>query len=490
VWPAYKFLTRPTAAPAAARGGPSFERPAVEVRTVAIVRKDLVYRTTLPGSVLADNQVTLYAKISGYLKSISVDRGDWVEAEQPIAEIAVPETDRDLLTAYLDIQYAGILVKEAEQAAAEAVLARTELELAKVEAENQQRAAEIGLRAAEAAVVEGESSLAAAKADAHLQRLTFDRIAALFDEKSATAQERDQQKGKSLMSEAAARLAEARLSSTRLLIDAAKAKLETARTQVETAAARLALGTARVESAKSKVAAATAKVRLAESAKAKVEVVRKYAEIRAPFAGIITTRHVDPGAMIQNAAGSRSGADPLVTIAAVDKVRVVVDIPEREVKNVGVGSRCRLQTDSLPGRSFENGRIVRTAKAVDPKTRTMPVEAEFDNIRSGTKAKPDFLFYPGMYGRLTLDLATVKDALVIPAAALAVESRKPYVYAVRDGRIKKFAVSIGYDDGTMVQITDAPQLAAGDRVVVGDKAGLADGRAVKLLGDETAMAGH
>lgn len=487
VWPAYKFLTRPAASVPAWEDG-SGERDAVEVQTVAVVRTELVNRTTLPGSVAAENKTTLYAKVSGYLDSISVDRGDWVKENDIIAVIAVPETDRDLLTAELEVQHAAIVVREAENAAAEALLALRELELAQVDAQNLKRAAEIDVRTAEAAVAEGESSLAAAKADARFQKLSFDRVAGLFGDKSATAQERDEQEGKLQVAEAAVRLADAKLASARLMVESAKAKLQSAATYVEAAGAKLALGRARAESANSKVAAAGAKHKLAESAKARVGVIKECANIRAPYDGIITDRHVDKGAMIQNAAGSRSGADPLVTIAAVDKVRVVVDIPEREIKNVAIGGKCVLRSDSLPGRRFDDGRIVRTAKAVDPKTRTMPVEAEFDNPRTGTAEKPDFTFYPGMYGRLTLDLSTVKDALVVPAGALAIENRLPFVYAVRDGRIKKIAVSLGYDDGTTVQITDTPGLSAGDRIVVGDKAGLPDGRAVKAVPAKIASA--
>jgi multidrug efflux pump subunit AcrA (membrane-fusion protein) len=151
-----------------------------------------------------------------------------------------------------------------------------------------------------------------------------------------------------------------------------------------------------------------------------------------------------------------------------------------QVKVVSVGAAYKLEVDARPGRKFK-GRIVRTAKALDVRTRTTPAEAEFDNERSGPPDKPDFALYPGMFGRVTLDLRTVPGALVIPAAALAIESNKPYIYAVRDGKVLRTRVTLGHDDGVWVQVVDTPGIGEGDQLIVGDKAGLADGRAVKVV---------
>ena len=478
-WPAYLTVFRGSGAPAAEAASVVAEPPA-NVTVVTVRRRDLSERTVLTGAVAADVQAVLYAKISGYLKGIEVDEGDWVGEKQTLAEIAVPEIDQDLISADAEILYAQNLQRDALNAVTEAELAAKEAELAKAEAANQQIAAEIALREAKAAAGEAEAARTAARAEAHFHAVTYQRVLELYGEGSATAQEKDAAEGKRLTADTAAKVAEGKVVTAQLKIEAAHARVKAAETAVKAAEARAALFAAKAASARDKAAALETKVKIAESAKARVKAVRDYSEIKAPFAGVVTARHVDPGAMIQNAAGSRSGADALVTLAAMDRVRVAMQVPEPQVKTVAVGAACELEVDALPGRKFK-GRIVRTSKALDVRTRTMPAEAEFDNERSGPPDKPDFALYPGMFGRVTLDLRTVPGALVIPAAALAIENNRPYVYAVRDGKVLRIAAKLGHDDGIWVQIVDTPGIREGDQLIVGDKAGLADGRAVTVV---------
>jgi RND family efflux transporter MFP subunit len=476
-WGPYRLLTRPPP------GQASPDRPAgaasvPEVRTAAVESRTVTDRAELPASLSALNQATLFAKVSGYLSEISVDKGDWVKAGTPLAKLYAPEQEQAVLSAEAEVQAAEAALAKARQAVIEAELSTKELDLSISEAENARAAAEIAVKQAEAAVTEGKSAVDAAVADAKLQALTLERIASLAAGGSATPQEKDQQEGKKAMADAAVKLAEARLATTRLKVDAARSDLDRAATRVALATAKRATAASLVESARSVVKSAEAKLRLAGSARDAAKAVRDYAVIRAPYDGVIVARHVDPGAMIQSAAASQTQAAALVTIAAMDRLRVGVYVPERDVANVREGSECVLEVDALPGRKFP-AKVVRVTRSVDPRTRTMLAEAEVENPRSGPSDRPAFLLYPGMYGRLTLGLATYRDARTVPADALAVEGKRTFVYALRDGAVRKVPVTVGLDDGVTVQIKDAPDLRPGDRVVIGDKGGLADGRAVR-----------
>src|SRR5436189_3802158 len=68
----------------------------VEVKTTRPSRGEIIRYVTLPGNIRANQQVTLYAKVAGYLKSLSVDKGDRVQADQSLGEIEVPELLADL----------------------------------------------------------------------------------------------------------------------------------------------------------------------------------------------------------------------------------------------------------------------------------------------------------------------------------------------------------------------------------------------------------
>lgn len=164
---------------------------------------------------------------------------------------------------------------------------------------------------------------------------------------------------------------------------------------------------ARLLHAKANVAHAEAKLHVAKAALEQVKILIDYAQIRAPYSGLVTKRWADKGDFIANVVNSKS--EPLFTIERVDRLRIIFDIPEAESAQIQPEQHATLVVDALKGRTFD-GQIARSAGVLDPRTRTLRVEAELD--------APDAVLRPGMYGMISIKLAERKDAVFVPARSL------------------------------------------------------------------------
>lgn len=315
---------------------PPDEKPA-RVQVVRPERQDIVRRIQLPGTVRADQEVKLHAKVTGFVKSIVKDRGDAVKAGELIATLDIPEMalERDSLQASFALE------------------------------------------------------------DATLRRLEAIRKA----EKTAVT---DQD------------------------LDVARAK----RTSSEAALKRL-------------------------------DTLIGYAEIRAPFDGVVTERFVDAGALVQQG--------PVVTVMDASKVRILVDAPEPEVRFVKVGAGADVKLGALPGKTFV-ARVARRADALDVPTRTMRAELDAPN--------PDGALLPGMYAAVSLELERHAGALLLPGKAILIEQGKPVVWTASDGRAKKVPITTGIDDGVQTEVTSG--LAGAEAVILPGAQALTNGVRVEV----------
>ena len=125
--------------------------------------------------------------------------------------------------------------------------------------------------------------------------------------------------------------------------------------------------------------------------------------IVSPVNGFVAKRAVDPGAFVsQNA--------PVVDVVDISRVRLVVNVVERDLKELKAGDGAKVEVDAFPGETFQ-GRIARVAPVLDPATRTAPIEIEVPNA--------DFRLKPGMYARAGITTHVKKDTLVVPLDAVA-----------------------------------------------------------------------
>ena len=108
----------------------------------------------------------------------------------------------------------------------------------------------------------------------------------------------------------------------------------------------------------------------------------------------------------------------------IDRVRLVANVVEKDLRRVRVGSTADVEVDAFPGEIF-HGRVARMAPVLDPATRTAQMEVEVPNA--------DFRLKPGMYSRVRLTVATKPQALTVPVNAVVVVEGKRGVFQVKDG---------------------------------------------------------
>jgi len=187
----------------------------------------------------------------------------------------------------------------------------------------------------------------------------------------------------------------------------------------------------------------------------------------APFSGVVTRRMVDPGAYV-------STSTPIVTLAVPDPLKVIVNIPEKDVNLVRVGMVARLESDAFPGRVFE-GRIARLNSALDASSRTLMAEVHVPNSR--------LLLKPGMFARVSLVLAESKDSLLVPAEAVVEDEGRHFVYSVADGAARQRVVTKGWTQNSVVAITKG--LEEGEEIVVAGQHRLKPGIKVRVLEEKS-----
>ena len=414
------------AVPTKAKGTSPGQARRVLVATVRPSHEPLKRSTTQPAHVEPYEKADLYAKASGFLGAIHVDIGDRVEEGQVLAELTIPEMQTQRAQKQAAIRQAEAGSRQAEAA--------TEV-------------ARAGVQAAEARIVEVQASVKRYEAELTLAQSEFQRTQALVSRSAATA---------SLLDEARSRL------------HAAEATLAMVRAQVKSSESALSQSRAELDKARADADTAAARVDVAEADLRNLEALMTYAVIRAPFAGIITRRLVDPGAFVQSAEARM--ADPIATLVRVDRKRIIVDLPESEAGWVQIGQPATFRYNSVGPRSLP-GKVARITDALEFASRTMRTEIELDDPAE---------IRPGIFGQATITLADYPDSLMLPSSALLTGAEKPAVMVVEDGRARRREVQVGLDDGVRVQILSG--LDGDERVITEGKSSVRDGQEVEVAG--------
>jgi RND family efflux transporter MFP subunit len=204
------------------------------------------------------------------------------------------------------------------------------------------------------------------------------------------------------------------------------------------------------------VAAQRGNVAAAEANVARLQNMRGYRMVKAPFDGIITLRNVDTGALVT------AGGTLLFRIAQTGTLRTYVNVPQANASFVRTGQAAHLKVSNLPGRTFA-GTIARTADSLDPTSRTMLVEIRVPN--------QDGALLPGMYARVDLNSTRTHPPLLIPSDALIVRPDGTEIAVVRpDHTVHLQKIEIGRDYGDRLEIISG--LDVGDMIVqnAGDSA--------------------
>ena len=321
---------------------------------VEVISRPIQGATTLPGELRPYRDIDVYAKVSGFVESVGVDRGSRVRKGELLATVTAPEMQAQIAEAK-----AKVVAVESQRAEAEAKRAAAESTL------NRLREA-----AKTPGVVAGNDIFLAEKA-------------------------------------------------------------------LETESARVASVEKSIEAAQASVAA--------------VEEMLRYLRVSAEFDGVITERFIHEGSLV----GPESkGAMPMFRLEQIDRLRLVVAVPEKLAGGIRLGTRVQFTVSTYPGERF-TGVVARPALSIDPKTRTMPVELDVTN--TGRRLTP------GMYAEVAWSQGRGSSSLLVPQKAIKATTERVFVIRVANGVAEWVDVRRGSPDGELVEVFG--NLKPGDKIL-------------------------
>jgi RND family efflux transporter MFP subunit len=284
------------------------------------------------------------------------------------------------------------------------------------ELDEQVRQAEATLQQARSSVAQAEANLRQGRSDLEFARVTAKRWEHLVSDGSVSVQENDQ-----YQAQYRSKIAE---------VQSLEQALDVQRNGVAVAQANLA----------------------------RVEKMKAYQVVTAPFNGVITLRNIDSGALVNN------GATLLFRIAQTGTLRTYVNVPQSYADSVHRGDPAVLTVSNLPGQRFA-GTVARTADALDPASRTLLAEVHVPN-REGR-------LLPGMYAQVALTTSRIDSPLLIPSDALVLRSEGPQVAVVdRNHRVHLTNIKTGRDYGDRLEVNSG--IRDGDSIVANPGDVLAD----------------
>jgi RND family efflux transporter MFP subunit len=211
---------------------------------------------------------------------------------------------------------------------------------------------------------------------------------------------------------------------------------------------------------------------IVEADKAAVEqysALVSFEKIYAPFDGVITARNTDIGDLINSGSNSNVKTD-LFHVAQPGKLRVYVNVPEEYSRGIKSGMTADLSLAEFPDRKFQ-GKLVRTAEAINLTTRTLLIEIDVDN--------PTGTLLTGSYAEVHLAVPTQASTFLVPVNTLIFRSEGLHVATVKEGKVVLTTVTPGHDFGNDIEIVSG--LKANDQVVVNPPDSIVSGQAVQIV---------
>jgi RND family efflux transporter MFP subunit len=223
-----------------------------------------------------------------------------------------------------------------------------------------------------------------------------------------------------------------------------------------------------VDNAAGDFAAKQATVQSAEANVRRLEEMESFKHVYAPFSGVITRRNVDIGTLIN--AGNGGSQQELFYLAQTDPIRVYVSVPETNAPSIRAGLGAYLELTQFAGQKFQ-GKVVRTAEAIDPGTRTLLTEVDVPNHNGQ--------LLPGGYAQVHLQVKVAAERLQVPVNALLFRAEGLRAVVVdSDHKIHLRQLTIGRDYGTALEVLQGLQPA--DWIVLNPADSLEEGQVVHV----------
>jgi RND family efflux transporter MFP subunit len=207
---------------------------------------------------------------------------------------------------------------------------------------------------------------------------------------------------------------------------------------------------ANVEALGKAIAAAKGNTAAEQANLERLNSLKDYLTVRAPFEGVVTLRNVDVGALITE------GSTLLFRVAQAGRLRTYVNVPQSDSASVRLGQQATITVADLPGLKFP-GTVTRTSNSLDPATRTLLTEVQLVN--------PDGRLAPGMYAQVDLSVVRTQPSLTIKGDTLVVRADGPQVAVVdADGKVHYARIQLGRDFGDRLEVLAG--LEEGQQIVV------------------------
>lgn len=214
--------------------------------------------------------------------------------------------------------------------------------------------------------------------------------------------------------------------------------------------------------------AAKSAVTNAEAANVKrLVALQGFTRLTAPFAGVVTSRSAQIGALVVS---GNAAAQPLFTIADVERMRIYVRVPQGASSEIRPGLGATMTLPEYPGRRFQ-AVLTRSASAVDTQSGTVLIELQ--------AANPDRALKPGAFAQVTLPIGSGTNALRVPSSAILFREEGPAIgYVDPKGKVTVVPVGLGRDEGQTVEVTSG--LKGNERVIVTPPDALTTGDVVRV----------
>ena len=204
-----------------------------------------------------------------------------------------------------------------------------------------------------------------------------------------------------------------------------------------------------VEADRARVESARQNEKAQQEAARSMRDIETYLRIEAPFDGVVTERNAHEGSLVG------PGTPALLRVQQVSRLRLVVAVPEDAVGDIAQGQTVTFTVPAFPGETF-SGKIARASRALDARTRTMPVELDVQNT--------DGRLAPGMFANVAWTMRRAHPSLFVPPSAIATTTERTFVVRVRNGQTEWVDIKRGVAMGPLVEVFGS--LQAGDQVAV------------------------
>jgi RND family efflux transporter MFP subunit len=213
---------------------------------------------------------------------------------------------------------------------------------------------------------------------------------------------------------------------------------------------------------------AVANLAAADANMKRLEELENFKRVYAPWAGVLTKRNVDPGALINS--GNTGEGKEMFDVARTDPLRVYVAVPQAYAPAIKVGVEAVVTLQELPGQKFA-GKIARTADAIDPTSRTLLTEVDVPN--------KDGKLLPGSFGEVHFRPKIDAHKVTVPQNAMLFRREGAQVAVVGpDDKVQLRHINIGRDYGNTLEILGGVDV--NDRVIVNPSDSIEEGQKVNV----------